>query len=143
MDPIRRKVLSINILVIIITIVQVIWFSPDGLSAVDLSSSVIDYVLWIGMFSLVLVNLLLFIFNFIHGRFLIKISAMTLLMICYWLIINYSEFQERVAAWSTFSSSEIFYYTIHYSIWPVSVSACILFAGLYRIERLFKRSGPY
>ncbi|SEQ98539.1 hypothetical protein [Pedobacter rhizosphaerae] len=143
MDLIRRKIIWINILVFIITIIEVSWFSPDGLSAVDLSSSVLDYVLWIGMFALVLINILLLIFNFFQARLLIKTSTMTLLMISYWLLINYSEFQERVAAWSTFSSREIFYYTVCYSVWPAGLSACLLFAGLYSIERFLKAPGSY
>lgn len=128
-----RKILWLNLLVILTTCTQVIYSSPKALSAVDLSSSPIDYLHWLCLCPMVAITLLLIVLNWLKARSIIKIIAAVSLMAFYWLFVNHSEFKDRVAAWSTFSDRETWYYVLHISGIPVVIAAAAFAACFYVI----------
>lgn len=92
------------------TCLQVIWASPNALSTVDLSTSPIDYIEWLCLFPMLVVSFLLFVFKQFKTGNKPQLIAIALLMAVYWLVVNHSEFTDRVAGWTTFSIGEVWYY---------------------------------
>lgn len=57
------------------------------------------------------------------------VIVLTLIMMIYWLFINYWEFRNRVAGWSTFSDQEIWYYVFITTYLPLIV--CVIIFCLF------------
>ncbi|TDQ08297.1 hypothetical protein ATK78_2806 [Pedobacter metabolipauper] len=51
----------------------------------------------------------------------------------YWILINYAEFKDRVAGWSTFSSAEVWYYVFVTTALSLVISLLIFSVMLYMI----------
>lgn len=112
---------------------QVLWASPSGMSAADLTASPIDYLHWICLLSITFSGILLLIFRAFKLSYILQSLILTLLMSAFWIFINYDEFIMRVASWSTFSTKESWFYAIQISAWPVSICATVLFLSTYQI----------
>lgn len=132
-----KKIIYINLLIVVTTCLQVIWASPNALSAVDLSTSPIDYIEWLCLFPMLVVSFLLFIFKQFKVGNKYQIIVISVLMTVYWLFINRSEFTDRVAGWSTFSAGEVWYYVLLTMSLPL-LTCLVVFSVLMHF--IFKQS---
>ena len=132
-----KRIIYINLLIIVSTCLQVIWASPDALSSVDLSSSPIDYLEWLCFYPMIVISIMLLLFNRFNVSRTHLLIVVPLIMTIYWLFINYWEFRNRVAGWSTFSNQEIWYYVFLTTYLPLSVCVVIFCLCTHMINKQF------
>jgi len=133
----QKKILYTSLLIIVVTYIEVLWYSPEGLSSVDLSRSPIDYLHWLCLFAVIVTGALLYVFRNKKTRPVYQAVLITLLMMAYWLMINYGEFEERVANWSTFSDAEVLYCVSMESVVPIGVCSVLLLMGFYGLRNKY------
>ena len=132
-----KKLAIINLLIIVTTSVQVLWSAPDALSAADLSSSPIAYIEMICLYPMVLLTFFLQLFGRAKLRIVTQVAVFWVLIVSYWIMINYSEFDDRVASWSTFSSTSIWFYVFIETGIPLLVCLSIFSVGLFLTLKKF------
>lgn len=128
-----KKLLFINLLICLITSIQVLWAYPLGLSSADLSKNPYGYLHWLCLCPVVIISVLLLIFKRFKISNLMQTFTITFLMMLYWLLINYNEFNMRVAGWSTFLADEIWTMTIDISLIPIGVCLTVFALTLHFI----------
>lgn len=75
--------------------------------------------------SLIFLNLLLLVLK--RKSVSIKVSLSTLLLAIFWILINYMEFNDRVASWSTFSAMGIWMHVLSDSFLTIAVCGAAFF----------------
>lgn len=121
----NHKILLFNLSAVICTYVQVLWSAPEGVSAADMSNSPIVYLHWYTLISLIFLNGLLLMLK--RKSILSKVILSTLLLVIFWLLMNYMEFNDRVASWSTFSVMGIWIHVLLNSILTIAVCGAAFF----------------
>ncbi|WP_075602979.1 hypothetical protein [Saccharicrinis aurantiacus] len=125
----KRKIksaLTISLLCAIFGALQMYWFLPDGLSCIDAKSGVVEAIFkFMGIQFLVV----FFIQLILKSSFKLYVIAVSLCF--FWFFINKNEFTYRYACWSTFSSSDILYYSFKNSIAPIITCLTVLILSIY------------
>lgn len=125
------KTLFLNLSAIGFGYIQALWASPEGPSSVDMSNSPFFYLHWYVIFTLIVLNILLLILKKRHSSAKITAMISTLGLIMSWLLINYMEFNDRIAAWSTFSELELWYYVLYASALTTGICGFAFFCIAY------------
>jgi len=125
-----KKSLIISSLSAVIGGIQIALFLPDGVSCSDGTSSLFDGILFFMPIQFVIV----FLLGVINKRILVYIIPAVLLI--FWLFINWHEFVNRHACWSTFSDIEILKVVLLKSL--LTCTVCIL--PIYFLIRKLKTS---
>ncbi|NQX40516.1 hypothetical protein SAMN05421820_105409 [Pedobacter steynii] len=121
----NHKIVLFNLSAVICTYVQVLWSAPEGVSAADMSNSPIAYLHWYALISLIFLNCLLLMLK--RKSILSKVILSTLVLVIFWLLMNYMEFNDRVASWSTFSVMGIWIHVLLNSILTIAVCGAAFF----------------
>lgn len=121
-----KKPIIISLLCAIIGSFEMYWFLPNGLSCIDAKSGVIEAILKFMSIQLLIVFLIQIIL-----KFNISLYTTVIYLSIYWFLINKNEFTYRYACWSTFSNSDILYYSFNKSIIPMSTCLSIVIMGAY------------
>jgi len=121
-----RPSLVISLFSIVIGAFQMYWFLPDGLSCMDAQSGIIEAIFKFMSIQALFIFLVFTIFKLNIGRYISFIF-----LIFYWFFINKNEFTNRHACWSTFSNSEITYYSFYESIAPIVTCLIVFIIGVY------------
>jgi len=121
----NHKILLLNLSAVICTYVQVLWSAPDGVSAADMSNSPIFYLHWYVLICLIFLNILLLMLK--RKSTSGKIMLSTSLLIIFWLLMNYMEFNDRVASWSTFSVMGIWVHVLLNSVLTIGICGAAFF----------------
>lgn len=119
--------------IIVCTCTQTLWAAPDAISSADLSSSPLGYLHWICALP---VFVCLILAPWLRKRkvaLMQKSVILTLFMVGYWLCINYTEFIDREASWSTFSTTESWYVTLMISRLPIGICSVAFILSMYFI----------
>lgn len=136
MRPVTREIICINVAAVVCTYIQVMWAAPDGPSARDLSGSPISYLHWFCLPVLLFLNVLLLTLGKRgHTSFIQGVYSTSLLTAC-WLVMNYLEFADRLASWSTFSALEIWSSVFMTSVLTIGVCSTVFFFIHYRFIRI-------
>jgi hypothetical protein len=123
----KVKIVLLNLTAVFCTYAQVLWAAPNAVSAVDMSNSPIFYLHWYVMITLVFLNILFLIIKIRNQSATSKTILSTSLLSIFWLLMNYIEFSDRVASWSTFSSEEIWLTVLMSSFLTIGSCGIIFF----------------
>lgn len=121
----NHKIFLFNLSAVVCTYIQVLWSAPDGVSAVDMSSSPIAYLHWYILLSLIFLNILLLVLK--RKSTSGKVMLSTSLLVIFWLLMNYMEFNDRVASWSTFSAMGIWMHVLQNSVLTIGICGAAFF----------------
>ena len=127
--------LFISLYAALLGAIQIYWFLPDGLSCIDAKSGLIDAIFFFITIQFILV---LILFLVIKGK--AKPYLIVSVIGVFWFLINKHEFTYRYACWSTFSESDILYYTIQKSLMPIIVCLIVFIIGNIFLEKLLKKN---
>lgn len=133
-----KKLVFVNLLVVFSTCLQVLWSTPDAISASNMSTSSLIYIEKIVCFGVIFTTILLIAFWRIKMADKNQIRVICCTTVIYWVFVNFIEFQDRVASWSTFSFLETWSYILVYNSLPLLVSTAlfsILLIFIYRVSR--------
>jgi len=130
----NHKILLFNLSAIICTYAQVLWSAPDGVSAADMSNSPIFYLHWYVLICLIFLNIPLWMLKTKSTS--AKVILSTSLLVIFWLLMNYMEFNDRVASWSTFSVMGIWVHVLLNSVLTIGICGAAFFmAGRNILKR--------
>ena len=121
-----KNKLIISLLCAIIGALQMYWFLPNGLSCDDAKSGVLE-----AIFKFMSIQFLIVFLIQIMLRLSFSLYTTIGFLCVYWFYINKNEFTLRYACWSTYSSSDILYYSFNKSIIPMITCLSVLIIGAY------------
>ncbi|MNR42595.1 hypothetical protein D3C85_1611280 [compost metagenome] len=100
-----------------------------------MSSSPLLYLHWYVIFTLTVLNILFLILKKRHSSAKTTAITSTLWLIISWLLINYMEFNDRIAAWSTFSELELWYDVLRTSALTTGLCGFAFFCIAYYLGK--------
>ncbi|WP_443945179.1 hypothetical protein ACJVDH_20020 [Pedobacter sp. AW1-32] len=113
------------------TSIQILWAAPDAMSSADLSSSPLGYLHWLCILPISITLALNNWFGKHQTTINWQLTILTGFMVLYWLSVNYVEFVDREASWSTFSTTESWYATVMISRLPIGVCGVVFILSMY------------
>lgn len=121
-----KNALIISLLCAIFGALQMYWFLPNGLSCIDAKSGIIE-----AIFKFMGIQFLVIFFIQLILKSSFKLYMIAVSLCFFWFFINKNEFTYRYACWSTFSSSDILYYSFKNSTVPIITCLTILILSVY------------
>ncbi|GEM_PF-654129 len=128
-----KRIIYINLLIILTTAIQILWFSPDGISSSNMSTSPLSYIEVSCIIPAIILSAISLILQYMQVPDSKQLLVLSIGIAGYWLFANYVEFEDRVASWSTFSTAETWYYTLIYNPMPMIVCTTAFVVGTYLI----------
>ena len=125
--------LSLGLSVFLITLVQINWASPAGVSNSDMGIPVFLYPESLSLFITTVISILAAVFSFKRISIKNEITIYTIVLLLYWLLINFIEFEIHVASWSTFSVTESWIHTVMISFLPMICCGTLFLLTAYYI----------
>jgi hypothetical protein len=137
-----KKISLITLLITALYFLQCYW--AMGAYFNDLSCGCLDCSVWIELIFDSVVQLIIIIpIRLLCWKLEIKklwqIICPSIILCCFWLFMDNEIFKDRVSCWSTFSTSEEWYYTRHLSLLPIFVCIIVFAFLLYPILNLNKK----
>jgi len=128
--PKKLQVFFISFVISVLGSFQMYWFLPSGISCLNPNESILDAIFIFMPFQFIVVSILLI---FTKNR--IQFYSLMSFLFVFWFLINMHEFTYRHACWSTFSNTEIVYYTIYYSLIPIPLCLSVFGLGYYLLTK--------
>ncbi|MDO4879846.1 MAG: hypothetical protein Q3983_01065 [Capnocytophaga sp.] len=117
-----KKILFVCCITFVATFLQLLWALKDftgSVSSADASTSLPERILSLSLLTLLFVGIF-----FLRGRLWnspFDIPIFTGLLVLCWFYWDYQMFVDYEASWSTYSRSEILFYTLQLSFLPILV----------------------
>lgn len=128
-----KRIIYINLLIVLTTAIQILWFSPDGISSANMSTSPLSYIEVSCIIPAIILSILSYILRSMQASDSKQLLILSIVLVGYWIFANYVEFEDRVASWSTFSTAETWYYTLIYNPMPLIVCTTAFVVGAHLI----------
>lgn len=128
-----KRIIYFNLLIIVTTAIQILWFSPDGISSSDMSTSALSYIEVSCVIPAIILSVICLLLQSLQVPDSKQLLILSIVMVSYWILANYVEFEDRVASWSTFSTAETWHYTLIYNPMPLIVCTTAYVVGVHLI----------
>ncbi|MCG8894618.1 MFS transporter [Tenacibaculum finnmarkense] len=130
-----KKGALVGLLCAILGAIQMFWFLPNGQSCLDARSGLLD-----AIFVFMSLQFFLVVIIYVIIRTRLRFYILIALLCTFWFFVNKNEFTYRLACWSTYTTSDILYYTFQKSIIPIATCISIFIVGYLYLGKLTVRN---
>lgn len=128
-----KKAFIISFVGIVLGIIQMYWFLPDGLSCIDAKSGIID-----AIFTFMSIQFLSVFLIYLITKGNTRFYSLILFLCLFWFYVNKNEFTHRRACWSTYTASEVLYNTFIQSLLPIITCITVFIFGNLLLVKIIK-----